>query len=131
MAGKERLFNKGPKRKKDNQIASKRQTGFSRPSASPISHVLFLQSTIGNKAVQRLIKAGTIQPKLRIGRPNDIYEQEADDAANMVTNMSEPCVQRREEPSEKEEKSLQPKPMTVQQYTSFNIQPLSLGNTTS
>jgi hypothetical protein len=58
--------------------------------SSPIEHVLFLQRTIGNQAVQRLIKSGTLQAKLRIGQPEDVYEQEADRVADAVMRMPEP-----------------------------------------
>jgi hypothetical protein len=45
---------------------------------------LFLQRTIGNQSVQKLIKSGTLKTKLRIGQPGDIYEQEADRVAEQV-----------------------------------------------
>ena len=56
--------------------------------------LLALQQTHGNRYVQRVV-AG-IQAKLKVGQPNDIYEQEADRVALAVTRMSEPCVLRRE-----------------------------------
>ena len=37
--------------------------------------------------------AGVIQPKLKIGQPNDIYEQEADRIAEQVMRMPEPVLQ--------------------------------------
>ena len=37
---------------------------------------------------------GTIQPKLKIGQPNDKYEQEADRIAEQVMRMKDPEVQR-------------------------------------
>lgn len=84
--------------------------------------ILHLQRTTGYLAVQRLLEASTrnvkgdsvteiarfghdfsripvnanahaeIQPKLTIGTPGDIYEQEADRAAEQVTRMPEPTV---------------------------------------
>jgi hypothetical protein len=36
---------------------------------------------------------GAIQEKLKIGQPNDIYEQEADRIADQVMRMPEPAVQ--------------------------------------
>lgn len=45
-----------------------------------------LQQTIGNRATGRLIRA-----KLKVGQPNDQYEQEADRVAEQVTNMPEPA----------------------------------------
>ncbi|MCP5047037.1 MAG: hypothetical protein GY940_07680, partial [bacterium] len=56
---------------------------------SPVGHMLYLQRTIGNPVVQRLIKSGTIQAKLKIGQPNDAYEMEADRLADQVMHMTE------------------------------------------
>jgi len=36
---------------------------------------------------------GAIQAKLKIGEPNDVYEQEADRVADQVMRMPEPAVQ--------------------------------------
>lgn len=57
-------------------------------SASPIHHSLMacLQSTIGNRAVQRLVGSGILQPKLTVGSPDDVYEKEADEVAEQVTS---------------------------------------------
>jgi len=61
----------------------------------------------GNQVVQRLFKSNAIQAKLRIGQPNDIYEQEADRVAEQVIRMPEPKLQwqpeRREKEKEEEE----------------------------
>lgn len=60
---------------------------------SPIDHIVHLQRTIGNQTVQRLFKSGVIQAKLKIGQPNDVYEQEANRVAAQVMRMSEPTIQ--------------------------------------
>lgn len=49
-----------------------------------------LQQTIGNQAVQQLVKSGKLQAALKMGRPNDVYEQEADRIADQVMRMREP-----------------------------------------
>jgi hypothetical protein len=54
---------------------------------SPVDRILFLQRTIGNQAVGKLIKSGAFQAKLKIGQPGDIYEQEADRVAEQVMRM--------------------------------------------
>ncbi|WP_440956056.1 eCIS core domain-containing protein [Methanosarcina sp. Mfa9] len=61
----------------------KQNIGFN-SSGSPADMILQLQRTAGNHAVQRLIKSGALQAKLKIGQPNDIYEQEADRVAEQV-----------------------------------------------
>ena len=48
-----------------------------------------LQHTVGNRGLHRLI-----QTKLRIGKPGDRYEQEADRIADLVTRMPEPGTNR-------------------------------------
>ncbi|MES0491951.1 MAG: DUF4157 domain-containing protein [Leptospirales bacterium] len=50
----------------------------------------YLQRTIGNQAVGRLIKSGWLQRKLNIGPANDKYEQEADAVADKVVSLNEP-----------------------------------------
>ncbi len=63
-------------------------------------HVLLaLQRTRGNQYVQRVV-AG-IQAKLKVGQPNDIYEQEADRVADAVMRMPELEVKR--QPEEEDE----------------------------
>ncbi|WP_440956049.1 eCIS core domain-containing protein [Methanosarcina sp. Mfa9] len=72
-----------------NSISQSRNNGC-RSVNSPAEKIMFLQRTAGNQAVQRLIKSGALQAKLRVGQPNDIYEQEADRVAEQVMSMPEP-----------------------------------------
>jgi hypothetical protein len=65
--------------------------------------------TAGNQAVQRLIKSRALQAKLRIGQPNDIYEQEADRVAEQVMRMPDPVLQRQKKPEEEKEEIVQTK----------------------
>ncbi len=65
---------------------------------SPVEQILHLQQTAGNRAVQGLFNSGVLQAKLKIGQPNDIYEQEADRVADRVMRMpdhAQPLVQRK------------------------------------
>ncbi len=82
------IADKKPEAKSQNlvpQIRRKAETDQSMDS--PVDRVLFLQRTIGNQAVGRLIKSGALQAKLRIGQPGDVYEQEADRVAEQVMRM--------------------------------------------
>ncbi len=81
---------KAPEIKKENQVSHVQKGNFNKTVSSPVEQILFLQRTIGNQAVQRLMKSGLIQTKLRIGAPGDVYEQEADRVAEQVMRMSEP-----------------------------------------
>jgi len=82
--------------------ASRTQKAEHSPSTgSPVERILFLQRTIGNRAVQRLMKSGALQARLRIGAPGDIYEQEADRVAEQVMSMAETKVSENTEVSGK------------------------------
>ena len=90
MNEKTRLTVKVPEAKKESHASNKTQKpDFSQSINSPIDQIMFLQRTIGNQAVGRLLKAGVLQAKLKISQPNDVYEQEADRAAEQVMRMPE------------------------------------------
>ncbi|MBW2738206.1 MAG: DUF4157 domain-containing protein [Deltaproteobacteria bacterium] len=109
-----KLYVKTPNLKRSNSSHRIQRKKASQPLKSPADRILFLQRTIGNQAVQRLIKSGTLQAKLKIGQPGDKYEQEADRVADAVMRMPVPGVQRQVEPEEEEEETLQPKPLVNQ-----------------
>ena len=114
MSERARILAKKPEAKKEASVSRTRKTDLSQSMKSPADRVLFLQRTIGNQAVQRLMKSGALQTKLAIGKPGDIYEQEADRVAEQVMRMPEPGVQRQVEPEEEEEETLQAKPLAGQ-----------------
>ena len=85
------IMNQRPKVKSQNRHPQiQRKKNHSKTKNSPVDRILFLQRTAGNQAVQRLIKSGALQAKLRIGQPGDTYEQEADRVAEQVMRMPEP-----------------------------------------
>lgn len=92
MAKSALLSAKKPEVKKENPASRSQQTGFSQSSNTSADRILFLQRTIGNQAVGKLIKSGALEAKLSIGAPGDIYEQEADRVAEQVMRMPEPQV---------------------------------------
>lgn len=55
-----------------------------------LAPVVQLQSLIGNRGVGALLQGGVLQSKLKIGKPGDKYEQEADRVAEDVMRMPEP-----------------------------------------
>jgi GH24 family phage-related lysozyme (muramidase) len=73
-----------------NLVSMTRKPCCSKTRSSQVDRVLFLQRTMGNQAVQRLMKSGALQAKLRIGAPGDVYEQEAERVADAVMRMSQP-----------------------------------------
>ncbi len=93
-----KILEKIPDKKEGNRSSRIRKGDFSKPSVSLADHVMYLQRTIGNLEVNRLIKSGALQTKLRIGQPGDKYEQEAERVAEHVMRMPEPCeIQRKSE----------------------------------
>ena len=88
MNEKETVAEMMPDNKKENRSSIKRKADI--PQSSAADRVMFLQRTIGNLAVENMIRSGTLQSKLKIGPPGDKYEQEADRVAETVLNMPEP-----------------------------------------
>lgn len=101
MSEKLKTADKFSEKKSSHGVSRKAKTASSASVNSPVDEILSLQGTIGNQAVQRLLKSGNLQTKLKIGRPNDIYEQEADRVADAVMRMPEPscpeCKEKEEE----------------------------------
>jgi hypothetical protein len=68
--------------------------------------LLQLQRTVGNREVTRLIRSGVLQTRLKIGQPGDIYEKEADRAADRIMCMPEPgcpeCLEAKEQGIQRE-----------------------------
>ena len=64
--------------------------------------VIQLQRSYGNAYVQRLLSSRTVQAKLTVNPPDDVYEREADRVADAASE-----IQR--QPMEEEEEMLQPK----------------------
>ncbi len=90
MSERANVTTKTPEAKKENSASQTRKAKFPKSIGSPFDQILFLQRTIGNQAVGRLLKSGAIQAKLTIGQPGDIYEQEADRVAEQVMRMPAP-----------------------------------------
>ncbi|HST20352.1 MAG TPA: DUF4157 domain-containing protein [Blastocatellia bacterium] len=86
-----KLVNESADHTKPGKQASEKLMNSSGRRTSSVSDVPltpesipFLQRTIGNRAVNRLIQA-----KLNVGQPGDAYEREADRVAEQVTSMPE------------------------------------------
>lgn len=87
---------KHQQQEKPNQAAHCAKRSSEEPLV-PLRHseppVYQLQRTLGNQAVLHLLRSGVLQAKLTVSRPDDIYEQEADRAADEVMGMPEPAIQ--------------------------------------
>jgi hypothetical protein len=91
MNERAKLAAKTSESKTENSASQTNKTTFSPSINSPIDQILFLQRTVGNQAVEKLLKSGFIQAKLTIGQPGDIYEQEADRMAEQVMRKPDPA----------------------------------------
>jgi len=78
--------------KRTESVSPAGTTSSIRSSGSPASVICGIQKAAGNVAVQRMLKGGRIQAKLRIGEPDDIYEKEADHVAERIMQMPEPAT---------------------------------------
>jgi len=101
------------KRKKANakqDTPSTKQNSRSQAALSPAESLFALPRTAGNQAVQRMFHAGLLQPKLKVGAPNDVYEQEADRVAEQVMRMPDATTCNRRHTLGRESGSIQMKP---------------------
>lgn len=87
MSGK--IFSKANKSNSETgkSIPAKSTNFFKQSHNSHVDLVMHLQRTVGNQAVGRMLNSGIIQAKLKIGNPNDKYEQEAEQVAKRITTM--------------------------------------------
>jgi hypothetical protein len=99
---------KAPLANKEAQSQKGQKPELMQSRDSPIEKILFLQRTIGNQAVERLIRSGAFQTKFRIGHPADEYEQEADQVMRI------PEHEVRQQFESEEEETLQTKPSANQ-----------------
>ena len=79
--------------KKANSALKAQNPDFRLSTNTPADRILSLQRTIGNRALQRLFRSKSIQAKLTIGKPDDMYEQEANRVAEGVIRMPAPALQ--------------------------------------
>lgn len=100
MRMKNKITSREPDSKKESSVSYTKKADSSNSINSPIKDILNLQKAVGNQTVQGMIKSGSIQAKLEIGQPGDIYEHEADQVADEVMRMSDPQVNRQGEKKE-------------------------------
>ncbi len=89
----------------------RRSTSAVKQRSESRNHIMQLHQSLGNQAIQRII-----QKKLTIGKPDDKYEQEADQVAKQVVNMESGTANQNLQKQEPEE-DLQTKPQDVQRQT--------------
>lgn len=97
MAERSQLVVKKPEIKRDNFVSKSRKLSYSQLSNLPTDRILFLQRTIGNQTVQRLIKSGALQQKVSV---SNFHIQQISPACKEE-------LQRQPMEEEEEEKTLQ------------------------
>jgi len=80
---------------------------------SPIDQILAFQKSVGNQAVQKLLKSGALQAKLKSGKPGDKYGQDADRVADALMRIPDEALSR-QPLVEEEEEEVQTKPLADQ-----------------
>jgi hypothetical protein len=91
---KQRLMKRKVSYRADDEVAresrQRRKPANSTATERPDQTLKFLR-LLGNRAAIRSHSQPVLQAKLRIGQPNDAYEQEADRVADQVMSMSVPA----------------------------------------
>ncbi len=77
----------------DKKIHSVSKPGIT--AMAEFDPMMQFQQALGNQAMLRLLQSGAVQAKLKIGKPNDKYEQEADRVAEQVMRTSDSGIQRK------------------------------------
>src|SRR5215216_5390865 len=78
-------------RAKNSHLASPARSNRADLRSTSIGNPLIAQQqSLGNQAVQRLLRSRVMQAKLTINEPGDKYEQEADRVAEQVMRMPDP-----------------------------------------
>jgi len=82
-------------------------------STPPSSNQLSRVTPDWNRIFSNSSRPATVQPKLTVGAPNDVYEQEADRVADQVMSMPESASVQREMAPEEEEVQTKPLAATI------------------
>ncbi len=91
-----------------NRSDSRRNFGTSTPGTessrqeSSINNITLLQSTVGNPAVIQLMKSNALRAEMKVSKPTDKHELEADHITDQVIRMPETEICRRTVPEEKD-----------------------------
>jgi len=99
---------------KSAQVAPNRslvRSEAARELQSPDTYLASARNALGNQALLRTLRHSqpTIQRKLTVNQPGDVYEQEADRVADHVMRMSAPVSVQRQCPTCEQEEKLQRK----------------------
>lgn len=88
---------KKPEAKRENKAPQKQEIGPSQSISSPVEQILFLQRTIGNQAVGRLIESRALQAKLGIDNRKGVSDLEAGKFTHTLQQEERPLTKGRSE----------------------------------
>ena len=77
---------------KNRTFSVNRAKGEERSSFNSFNCILNLHQNFGNRTVRKMHESGLIQAKLKIGKLEDKYEQEADRVAKLVVRKPGPII---------------------------------------
>jgi hypothetical protein len=86
MSESVRVSEKKSEATKEDKTSHTRPSEYSQSVNPSVDRILFLQRTIGNQVVGRLIKSGVLQGKLKIRQPWYEQEQEVDRMPELIPN---------------------------------------------
>ena len=90
MTAQKTLAAHTPGRAAQEGATSRESNGRSWDGSNSEQSFLEMQKAIGNRATRDVLSVGLLQPKLRIGAPNDRFEREDDRTAEAVIRMPAP-----------------------------------------
>ena len=92
MSAGARAWTKTHESRKGNSPFHVDRVNFPALARSPIDQIAFLQTTIGNRGMGQLLRSRIIQAKLKVNKPGDVYEREADRISDQVLATPTPAV---------------------------------------
>jgi hypothetical protein len=92
MRASARAWVKTPESKKGNSPLHINRINVPAFAHSPIDQIAFLQRTVGNRGTGRLLGSRIIQAKLKVNKPGDVYEQQADRISDQVQATQTPAL---------------------------------------
>lgn len=95
MGVRAEITEKTTEKRRTKSISQTTKNHLFKPTYSLLDQTTFLQRNLGNQAFHHFYPSRAIHPQLKIGEPNDQYEQEADRVADEVMRIREGEVQRK------------------------------------
>lgn len=93
-----------------NQLVASKKCDCAASADRSMNGLMPKQQMHGNQAIRHLLKSRAVQAKLKIGKPDDEYEREADWIAEQLMRIPETTIRRQVELEEDEKEKILTKP---------------------